>query len=450
MSYERPSITRHAVGVMNQFGRSHSTRPQTHVEGRALTMLLEEFGSPLWLLSEATLRDSYRRLQEAFSRRYPRTVIAYSYKTNYLSSVCSILHQEGAWAEVVSGFEYDHARTLGVPGERIVFNGPCKRKEELRRAMEEGARIHADCLEELSEMESLATRRTPMGIRINLQVNSQPWDRFGFNLESGQALEAVRWLASSAHLELKGIHCHLGTYLTDPSVYGKALGKLIPFLQKLKSDFGVKIEWLDLGGGFASKNVLHGSWMPAEYACPSFEQYAEEICSRLLSSELDLPTLFLEPGRSLVDEAMHLGCRVLSNRRRGEGRRALVLDAGVNLLYTSAWYRHEIVPGVDSGGLLEEVDVFGPLCMQIDCLQLGVSLPPLRRGDPVLIRKVGAYNFSQSMQFIQLRPAVVMLSPEGVELVRRREDGSCVRALEQLPHRLNEAWRPSPGPRATS
>lgn len=422
---------------MNQFGRSHSTRPQTHVEGRSLQMLLEEFGSPLWMLSEATLRDNYRRLHEAFSRRYPRTTIAYSYKTNYLSSVCSILHAEGAWAEVVSGFEYDHARHLGVPGERIVFNGPCKRKPELKRAMSEGARIHADCMEELSEMESLAEGKQKIGIRINLQANAQPWDRFGFNLESGQALEAVRWLSSSARLELAGIHCHLGTYLTDPGVYGRALDKLIPFLMKLKSEYGLKLEWLDLGGGFASRNVLHGTYMPAEYACPSFEQYAEQICSRLLASDLELPQLFLEPGRSLVDEAMHLGCRVLSNRRRGEGRRALVLDAGVNLLYTSTWYRHEIVPGVDSGGLLEEMDVFGPLCMQIDCLQLGVSLPPLRRGDPVLIRKVGAYNFSQSMQFIQLRPAVVLLGPEGVELVRRREDGECVRALEQLPGRLS-------------
>lgn len=437
MSYERPSITRHAVGVMNQFGRSHSTRPQTHVEGRSLQMLLEEFGSPLFMLSENTLRDNYRRLHEAFSRRYPRTVIAYSYKTNYLSSVCSILHGEGAWAEVVSGFEYDHARHLGMPGDRIVFNGPCKRKAELKRAMTEGARIHADCMEELSEMEALAEGKLKMGIRINLQANAQPWDRFGFNLESGQALEAVRWVTSSSRLVLAGIHCHLGTYLTDPGVYGRALDKLIPFLEKLKNELGVKIEWLDLGGGFASRNVLHGTYMPAEYVCPSFEQYAEQICSRLLGSDLDLPTLFLEPGRSLVDEAMHLGCRVLSNRRRGEGRRALVLDAGVNLLYTSTWYRHEIVPGVDSGGLLEEMDVFGPLCMQIDCLQLGVSLPPLRRGDPVLIRKVGAYNFSQSMQFIQLRPAVVLLGPDGVELVRRREDGECVRALEQLPGRLH-------------
>lgn len=442
MSYERPSITRHAVGVMNQFGRSHSTRPQTHVEGRSLQMLLEEFGSPLWMLSESTLRDNYRRLHEAFSRRYPRTVIAYSYKTNYLSSVCSVLHQEGAWAEVVSGFEYDHARTLAVPGERIVFNGPCKRKEELRRAMIEGARLHADCMEELSEMEQLADRKVKIGIRVNLQANSQPWDRFGFNLESGQALEAVRWLSSSARLELAGIHCHLGTYLTDPGVYGRALDKLIPFMLKLKSEYGVKIEWLDMGGGLASRNVLHGTYMPAEYACPSFEQYAEQICSRLLSSELDLPILFLEPGRALVDEAMHLGCRVLSNRRRGEGRRALVLDAGVNLLYTATWYRHEIVPGVDSGGLLEEMDVFGPLCMQIDCLQLGVSLPPLRRGDPVLIRKVGAYNFSQSMQFIQLRPAVVMLGSEGVELIRRREVGDDVRALEQVPGRLRQLALP--------
>ncbi|MEW6283983.1 MAG: hypothetical protein AB1758_35550, partial [Candidatus Eremiobacterota bacterium] len=236
----------------------------------------------------------------------------------------------------------------------------------------------------------------------------------------------------SRHLELRGLHCHIGTYVTDPGRYARALDKLLEFV----AGQGLSLEDLDIGGGYAAGNSLHGEPLPPEYSCPTAEQYAEAVGSRLLAAGFR-SDLFLEPGRFLVDEAMHLATTVVSNRRLASGTRGVVIDAGVNLLYTSNWYRHEIVPAQEEcDGLTEEANVYGSLCMQIDVLRLGVPLPPLRRGDALVVRNVGAYNFSQSWQFIHARPAVVMVGPHGVEVVRERETPADIRRLERVPARL--------------
>lgn len=438
--YQKPAIVRHAVGRMNPYGSMRSAAPFTHLDGRAIQAMMDEFGSPLWMVSEATLRRQYRKLARAFELHYPRTVIAYSYKTNYLGAICSVLHREGAWAEVVSGPEYALARANGVKGEHILFNGPLKQRDELRRAFAEGARVNLDSLEEIALAEEVARQlgqRLAVGLRVNVRLDANPWDRFGLNLENGEAAEAARRIVGSPHLRLRGLHCHIGTYVLDPNRYGLALERVLDLCHLLRQQHRVEVEDLDLGGGFAAGNSLHGEPLPAEYACPAAEDYARAIGPRLLAAGFEnLPILFLEPGRFLVDEAMHLGTSVVSNRRLGNGSRGVVVDAGVNLLYTANWYRHDIVPAFEGGGMLEEATVFGSLCMQIDILRHGVPLPPVRRGDPLVVKRVGAYNFSQSWQFIQTRPAVVLVGAHGVELIRARESWQDWRRLEQIPARL--------------
>jgi len=179
--------------------------------------------------------------------------------------------------------------------------------------------------------------------------------------------------------------------------------------------------------------------MPVDHVVPSLDRYAEALTSGLLSGSFPaarLPRLFLEPGRALVDEAVQLLTSVVSCKRLSDGKRAVVLDAGVNIMPTAYWYRHEVVAVKESAGVLEEVNLYGPMCMNIDCLQQGASLPPLRAGDLLVVRNVGAYNLAQSMQFIQLRPAVVMVGDGGIEVIRRPETGQYVRMLEDVPERL--------------
>ncbi len=442
--YEKPTIVKHSIGAANRFARLGAAAPHAVIDGVPVEELVQRFGSPLWVVSEATLRAKYQSMAQAFSLRYPKVAIAYSYKTNYLSGVCSILHQEGAWAEVVSGFEYEIALALGVPGEKIVFNGPLKRTEELARAISQGALINVDSYDELALIEELArkmSRVVPVGVRVNMVVGPLAWDRFGFNYENGQALQACQRVIASPVLKLAGLHAHIGTFVLDPGLYRQAAEK-VGGLAKSLAEQGTTLEYVDIGGGFASHNVLHDQWMPAGYATPTFEQYADAICPELIRSlPQPQPLLLLEPGRSLVDEAMHLVTSVVATKVLSAGQKGVVLDAGINLMPTVAWYRHEVRVAAETGtpangSVVEDVNLYGPLCMNIDVLQLKTPLPPVRKGAVLVIKNVGAYNFTQSMQFIQLRPAVVLINGGEVEILRAPETTEYIRELERVPQRL--------------
>jgi diaminopimelate decarboxylase len=451
--YEPPTIIRHGSGLANKFGRAQKRTSMPEIDGVPVKELIQEFGSPLFVFSERTIRETYRSARRAFELRYPKVQCAWSYKTNYLDAVCSVFHDEGAWAEVVSEHEYAMARRLGVPGSRIIFNGPYKPEWALEEAARDGARIHLDHFDELYALERVAARLgrvIPVGLRINLDAGITPaWNRFGFKLENGEAWEAARRIQGGAGLRLTGLHTHIGTFILEPQAYAAAGRKLADLACRAQVKLGASLEYLDLGGGFASRNTLHGQYAPGDEANPSFDAYAEAISDALLGSGLDpagLPTLVLESGRSLIDEAGYLITSVVGVKRLPNDCKSLVVDAGVNLLFTAFWYKHDILPARDHHGTLEEVVIYGPLCMNIDVLRHSVYLPVMEPGDLLVVPKVGAYNVTQWMQFIRMRPAVVMIGRHGgVETIRRPETVAGLKALEAIPTWMRHDEKTAPG-----
>lgn len=444
-AWERPILVRHESGLMNKYARVQSLRPMEAIDGVPVETLLETYGSPLFVFSEDTLVDRIHALRDALALRWPKVRIAWSYKTNYLDGICRIFHREGAWAEVVSEMEYDKAIANGVPPERIHFNGPFKPESALRKAFEGGSHVHLDHYDELLRAERVATeldKRPGVALRLNLAAEGiPPWSRFGFNLESGQARDAVQRLLGGDKLDLVGLHCHLGTFLLDPAAYEVAARKIAEFANELRREHGIELSFIDLGGGFASHNALKAQYLPAEQATPSFDRYAEAIATGL--SVLDAPpkkrpTLVVETGRALVDDAGYLVASVHATKRLPDGRRALVVDAGVNVLFTSFWYRHDVVPTRAVHGIPEPTVIYGPLCMNIDVVRDQLLLPPVQVGDSLVLRNVGAYNVTQWMQFITYRPAVVLVGPDGRHaLLRRREDLESLRSHEEVPEWLD-------------
>ncbi|HQV86182.1 MAG TPA: hypothetical protein PKZ90_09635, partial [Chitinophagaceae bacterium] len=150
--YESPSIQKMNTGLMNKFGTRSEYEPVKQIDGVSVHTMMAQYGSPLFVLSERTIRNNYQHAVRAFTTRYPKVQFAWSYKTNYLNSVCRIFHQEGSWAEVVSGFEYRKALGNGVPGTKIIFNGPEKTNEELEMAANNGSLIHIDHFDELFQL----------------------------------------------------------------------------------------------------------------------------------------------------------------------------------------------------------------------------------------------------------------------------------------------------------
>jgi len=449
-AYEKPVIFKLKTGYINKFGGGSYflKKVRSEIEGVSVEELVKEFGSPLFVFSEKKLRQKFRELKNAFTLRYPNVEFSWSYKTNYLDAICAILHSEGETAEVVSEFEYEKARRLGVPGDRIIYNGPYKPIDSLRTAVKEGARINIDHFEEISDLEQVADElgvKIKVGIRLNMDTGIQPqWSRFGFNLESGQALDAVKRIAAGGKLELIGLHCHIGTFILEPRAYEQEVKKMVDFAYKVEDEFGYKIEYLDIGGGFPSKNRLKGVYLPPDVAVPSIDEFAERVCGALLSSLRpgDYPKLIIESGRAIVDEAGYLITTVHAAKRMPDGRKAYILDAGVNILFTAFWYHFNIEIDRDVSGPVEPCILYGPLCMNIDVVDDSAHLPPLPRGTRLILSPVGAYNVTQWMQFIRYRPNVVLVGEDGkVELIREAEDITDIVRRERLPERLKLEWK---------
>jgi diaminopimelate decarboxylase len=442
--YERPVIKKLESGMPNKFGTRTEYKPMTSIDGVPVETLISQHGSPLFVISEQTLRSTLKSAKKAFETRYPKVQFAWSYKTNYLNSVCNVFHQEGSWAEVVSGFEYDKAIALGVEGKKIIFNGPEKTVEDLEKAIRNDSLIHIDHLDELYTITDLAQKlmkRPRVAIRVNMDTGVYPmWDRFGFNYENGQAWDALNKILHSDKLDLVGLHCHIGTFMLAPSAYAMAAAKLAELAIWVREKFNHDIRYIDLGGGFASKNTLKGSYLQGTDMNPTFDDFAEAITTALLNAKFKkdhLPLLILETGRALVDDAGYLLGTVIANKRSSAGRRSTILDVGVNLLFTSFWYDHKITPAQPFTHYSEETMLYGPLCMNIDVIRENVSLPLLNRGEHVVIHSVGAYNMTQWMQFITLRPRVVMIDLKNkVHVIRERESMDVMNGMERVPEHL--------------
>lgn len=476
--YTPPSIRRIAQGSANpqRLGR---VPVMESIDGVPVAGLIRQHGSPLFVFSESNLREKIREAREAFESVYPEVQFAWSYKTNYLNAICRLFHQEGAIAEVVSGFEYEKARSNGMSGNQIIFNGPWKDPESLRRAVAEGAMIQIDNRDEMLALARMADERNAdlsVGVRIHVDTGTHAvWSKFGFSADDGEALRVIRWMRDNTRLKVRGIHCHAGTFLLDANAYVIATEKVVELAIATEEAGAGVIGYLNLGGGFASHARLHGQYLPPEQATPTFDAYAEAICGtikRHWPNGHKLPMLYLETGRAMVDEAGYLISSVVAVKQRpineanpsfaaygkggvppasvlgayGKGavppslasrRNAVVLDAGVNILYTSTWYQPTIYPASAPASAAQPTTVYGCLCMNIDVIREEAPLPDLRAGDAVVMHPVGAYNITQSMQFITYRPAVVMIDPDcGVHVIRRREVLEDVQGPEEIPAHL--------------
>jgi len=443
--YEKPQIVKLVSGMPAKYGMRATEAPTLNVFNVPVDDLVSKYGSPLFVISEEKIRSTYKKAYKAFHLRYPKVQFAWSYKTNYLSAICNIFHQEGSWAEVVSGFEYEKALFNGISPDKIIFNGPGKSETELMTAGNNGSLIHIDHLDELYTILDIAdnmTRKPRVAIRVNMDTGIYPqWDRFGFNYENGQAWDAINKIMQSGKVEFEGLHAHIGTFILDANAYGVAATKLADLAVSIKHKFNHNISYIDLGGGFASPNTLKGSYLPGNDINPSFDDYAEAISTALLNSPFSpdsLPLLILESGRALIDESAVLISTVIANKRLATGLRATIIDAGVNILFTSFWYNHNVTPAQGYSQYREDTILYGPLCMNIDCIRESVNLPILNKEDRVVIHNVGAYNMTQWMQFISRRPTVVLIDMNSdTHIIRQSEENSNIQDPEVIPRHLD-------------
>ncbi|AZV46397.1 diaminopimelate decarboxylase [Nautilia sp. PV-1] len=441
--YEKPTINRVDFAMASKYGSPLKTQKiRSEIDGVGVHELVEKYGSPLFVFSERVIEEKYMEFKNAFTSRYPEVEFWWSYKTNYLDAICKIYHKLGSKAEVVSEFEYEKARRLGIEGKNIIFNGPYKPKEALKKAVEEGAKIHIDHWYEINDLEEIADElgiEIPVAIRCNMDTGVYPqWSRFGFNIDNGEAYDAIKRIYEGKKLYLTGLHSHIGTFMLSANAYANETKKLIELKNKIEKDFGYEIEYIDIGGGFASKNRLKGVYQAPEVIVPSADEYAEAVTNAIFETNKGkLPKLFLETGRALIDEAGYLLTSVFAAKRMPDGKKSYIVDAGVNLLYTAFWYNFEIALDKRYEGLNEPSQINGPLCMNIDVISENIMLPALQRGSVLSIWPVGAYNVTQAMQFIRYRPRIVLIDKNSnTHIIKEADDLDYIVEKEHIPEYL--------------
>ena len=398
--------------------------------------LAEEFGTPLYVFDEEELRGNCRDYREAFASRYANSAVVYASKAYLALWIATLMEEEGLGLDVVSGGELAVARRAGFPMERLLFHGNNKSEQELREALGGGGigRIVIDNFHELAMLERIAGE---LGVRQQVLVRVSPNvdphthvktttgvldTKFGFVMEGGQAGEAVRLVMASPHLELMGLHCHLGSPIYGLEPHALANDVMIAFAREMRDRHGLELREYSPGGGFAMQYVR-------DQPAPTPDDYAEAIVGSLrqaLEREgLPEPLLTVEPGRSIVARA-GVALYTVGARKEMPGVRTYVsVDGGMADNIRPAMYdaRYEALVANRVGDAPEErVTVAGKYCESGDVLLRDIELPRLEAGDLLALPGSGAYCLSMGSNYNHApRPAAVLVRDGEARLVRRRE-----------------------------
>ncbi|MBI3725781.1 diaminopimelate decarboxylase [bacterium] len=399
-------------------------------EGVDLEELARAHGTPLYVYSAATLLDHYRKVRDAFAPL--GGWVAYSLKACSNLSILRLLAREGAGFDVVSGGELVRVREAGGSPARTVFAGVGKTDDELELALALGVHhLNVESREELERLDKLAGIHglvARAALRINPDVDPKTHryittgkkeNKFGVDLATAREIFAER--SCFAHVDLKGVHMHIGSQLTEVAPFKEAVERVVAFADDQRRA-GVDLSWLNLGGGF-------GIWYSDRAARPVLE-FAQAAAPFLEGKRYEV---IVEPGRFVAGNAGVLLARVIDVKRTA-GRRFVIVDAGMTELIRPSLYKsyHRVWPvrssedpralGESEKPGLELADVVGPICESTDFLALDRSLPEVARGDLLCIFSAGAYGFSMSSNYnTRPRPPEVLVEGERARVIRRRE-----------------------------
>jgi diaminopimelate decarboxylase len=399
---------------------------ELYLDGVSTLKLAEEYGTPLYVMSERKIREKYRRFRSAFSKKYKKTRVFYSVKANTNLSILKILKSEGAGIDAVSQGEVFLAFEAGLLPDDILYTGNCADEDELRYLLEKQVMINVDSLSQLEKLLKMGTPRV-LSVRINPNlgaghhqhvITAGKTSKFGVHKEA--ALKAYK-LAKNAGVKSFGIHMHIGSGIIDASSITSAMNKLLDIAKKVHENNDVTFDFVNVGGGIGVP------YMPGEKEV-DLELFSNKLVGlfKEKSEEYSLgkPEFWLEPGRYLVAEAGILLTRV-NMIKRTPFRIFVGVDAGFNTLIRPAMYgsyHHILVVNKLDHALTEEYDVVGPLCESGDIFASGRVLPKLSEGDLLAILNAGAYGFSMASQYnSRPRPAEVLVREGHYELIRERE-----------------------------
>jgi len=405
---------------------------QLYVEDLPVKQLAEEFGTPLYIYSRATLERHWHAFDSALGK-HPH-LICYAVKANSNIGILNVMAKLGSGFDIVSQGELERVLAAGGDASKVVFSGVAKSRAEIMRALEVGIRcFNVESIAELHHINQIAGEMgkvAPISLRVNPDVDAHthPYISTGlkenkFGVSVGEARKVYKLASILPHVKITGMDCHIGSQLTELQPFLDATDRLIRLMEQLKED-GITLKHLDLGGGLG---VTYTDEMP-----PHPSDYATALLNKLKDYE-DLE-IILEPGRAIAANAGILVAKV-QYLKSNESRNFAITDTGMNDMIRPALYEAYMnIIEIDRTLGREKAiyDVVGPVCETSDFLGKQRELA-IAEGDYIAQRSAGAYGASMSSNYnSRPRTAEVLVDGNKAHLIRRRENLSELWALESI------------------
>lgn len=411
---------------------------ELYCEDVPVSRIIKEYGTPCYIYSHASLLRQYRAYDSAFSG-IPH-IIAFAMKANSNLAILRLMAKEGSGVDIVSGGELFRALRAGVPPQKIVFAGVGKNPDEIRDALKTDILMFN--VESSAELQAINDVAASMGVRarVALRINpdidpkTHPYISTGlkkskFGIAADRALEEFKLATSLKHIEVVGVHKHIGSQLTEVTPFVEALKKILGLVQQVKAH-GTDIRYINIGGGLG---ITYSDEKP-----PKPQDLAAAIAP--LVQHLNC-TLIMEPGRNIVGNAGSLITRILYTKQ-GEAKRFVIVDAAMNDLIRPSLYGayHEIRPVQQRfvQAATHMVDVVGPICESGDFLAKDRTLPEVPPGEFLAVMSAGAYGFVMSSNYnSRPRSPEVLVRGGEAHLIRARETYEDLVKGEAIPAFLN-------------
>lgn len=408
---------------------------QLVVGGVPLASIVQEYGSPVYVYDEQTLRTSMRTWKQALDARLPGGRVVYAGKAFLCTAIAQIVAQEGLGLDCVSDGELFVGLNAGVAPSMLSLHGNNKGRNELELALEAGiGKIIVDNEDEIALLDELtADRETPVTVLLRLnpgvdvhthkKISTGMADsKFGLPITNGQAEAAVEKLLRVPGVRFAGYHAHVGSQLFDTDAHTAAIADMIAFAADMRSKHGVELEIFSPGGGFGIGYLDEHVPLDPSYWVDVIASAIENACS---SHQLPLPSVVIEPGRALAGPA-GVAVYTLGARKELPGIRTYIsVDGGMadNIrpaLYDAS-YTAAIANRDDQAGM-EEVTIAGKYCESGDILIESIQLPSPGEGDLLAVPAAGAYCLAMASNYnMSLKPAVALVNNGKIRLIRRRE-----------------------------
>ncbi len=406
------------------------------IGGMDTVELAKEYGTPLYVVDEDLVREHCRSFKNSIDKYYGGAGLAcYASKAFCCKAMCKIMLEEGMGLDVVSEGELYTALKSGFPMDKVCFHGNNKTDGELKLALENNVgRIIVDNVFELNRLNALAEKegrtahimfRIKPGIDAhthNFIRTGQIDSKFGFALETGEAFEAVKEAIALPHIDLVGLHCHIGSQIFDIDPFVCAAEVMLHFIGKIKKELGFEVKELNLGGGFGIKYTEEDAPVAYDKYMEKVSEKVKEVCAE---EDIALPFILIEPGRSVIAPAGITLYTVGGIKHIPNIRTYVSVDGGMcdnprYILYQSKY--EAVIANRAADPRTETVTVAGKCCESGDLIGEGMPIQHVEVGDTMAVLATGAYNYSMSSNYNRIpKPAVVMVKDGKSRVVVRRE-----------------------------